>query len=182
MKLPILLLFAAIPALQAKDDAARLMLKSESGADIQIVSTSDNAKSLDPQPKGVTIDMPVNPSEWSTGSVKFKVTEDTDLRLRLSAVYTKADDKWVFIDNVKAEGVALENPDFEAIGPKAAPSGWKFLQNGKGTASQVQDPKVAASGQACVKVSHGCPVVQTIHVPKDTEVTLTFSGKSAPAE
>jgi hypothetical protein len=172
---------ALLASAQAKDDAARLMLKSEGPADIEVISTSDNSKLIDPQAKGVTLEQVTTPDQWTTATIKFKVSADTDLRLRLAANYTKSEEKWVFIDNVKAEGIQIENPDFENPGPKG-PAGWKFLQNGKVPATQIKDEKQAASGESFVKVSHASPIVQMIHVPKDTEVTLTFSAKSATAD
>ncbi len=174
-------LTAALSNTQAKDTTARLMLKSDGPADIQVIGNSDNAKLIDPQAKAITVEVPANANQWSTGSIKFKVSADTDLRLRLSSNYTKTEEKWVFIDNVKGEGVQVENPDFESAGANG-PNGWKFLQNGKGKAVLLQDDKAAASGQGFVKVSHTAPVVQVIHVPKDTEVTLSFSAKAASAK
>ena len=134
---------------------------------------------VNPTANSVSVDQPVKAGQWSTASVKFKTSVDADIRLRLSASWTKADDMWVLIDNVKTDGIQVENADFEKAGGNA-PAGWKFLEAGGKKAVHLQDAALAESGTGCIKVSHGCPAIQTVHVPKDTEVTITFSFRSVP--
>ena len=185
MKLHFVIIAGVVAALtavaNAKEDAARLELKPSGDAVIQDIKFGEGAQVVSQASNAVSFDLPVSADQWKTGSIKFKVSADTELRIRLSARFTQADDMWVFIDNVKAEGAEIQNPDFEGGSGATAPAGWKFLkkEGGSSTAVRVTDAAKAASGESFVKVSHGCPVVQMIHVPKDKEVTLTFSARSA---
>jgi len=185
MKKPLFLLFAAMTTLAsvslAKEDAARLELKPADDATIEVISVGEGAQLAKQTSNAVTFDQPVSADQWKTASINFKVSKDTDVRLRLSARFTQADDMWVLIDNVKAEGVEVQNPDFEDGSGATAPTGWKFLkkEGGSNSAVRMTDASKAASGGSFVKVSHGCPVVQVIHVPKDKEITVSFSGRSA---
>ncbi len=184
MKLPhplaLLALTSALiaPTLYAREDGVRIMLKSESAATIEVTGTSSAETVVTKSPKSVSLDQTITADQWTTVSLQFKVSEDADIQLRLSARWTKADDKWVLIDNVKAEGAKIENGDFEN-GSDSAPGGWKFRKGQTGPASLVTDDKLAASGTRFVKVSHGSAVVQTIHVLGGTDVTLSFSARSA---
>ncbi len=173
-------IIATILNVQAKEDAGRLELKTAEGASIEVIEVGNGAKIANQSGGSVTIDQVVTGGEWTSASIKFKTTADTEVRLRLSARYTQMDDMWVFIDNVKAVGAEVQNPDFEEGSGTAAPSGWKFIKSPSGgLATRVSDPSKAASGESFVRVSHGSPVIQTVHIPKDTEVTISFSARSA---
>jgi len=185
MKKPLFLLFAAMTTLAsvslAKEDAARLELKPTDDAAIDVISVGEGAQLAKQTSNVVMFDQPVGADQWNTASIKFKASKDTDVRLRLSARFTQADDMWVLIDNVKVEGAEIQNPDFEGGSGATAPTGWKFLkkEGGSNNAERITDASKAASGESFVKVSHGCPVVQVIHVPQDKEITVSFSGRSA---
>lgn len=173
-----LLVFPA-GSLLAKEDAARIMLKSLGDATIEVVSNSDGGKLISGSgEKGVTLDQPTVANEWSPASITFKVNQDAEIQIRLSATWNKEDNKWVYIDNVKGEGVEIQSPDLESE-TSQVPTGWTFRQAGAGKAAHINDAGVAASGTGFVKLSHGCSMIQVIHVPKDKEVTISFVARSA---
>lgn len=169
---------APLAGLQARDDAARIMLKSLGDATIEVTAHSDGGKLVSDTGKGATLDQPTVANEWSTASITFKTSADAEIQVRLSATWNKEDNKWVFIDKVKGEGVEIQNPDLEGESGQA-PTGWTFRQAGTGKASQINDAGQAASGTGFAKVSHGCSLIQTVHVPKDKEVTISFQARNA---
>lgn len=161
-------------------DAAWLMVKSETGDEIEVTSISDGSAVVAQSPQSATLAVATDPGEWKTAEIKFKSKADTTVLLRLSARYSKKDDMWVYIDGVKGSAVEIKNPDFEAGGSQV-PEGWQFRQGkGEAKAAHLNDAGTAASGTGFVKVSHGCPAVQSVHVPKDVEVTVAFSARSVP--
>ena len=174
-------LAALAPALHAKGDAARLMLKLPDGSQpVEIVKVSEGAVEL---PGGVvSIDQPVTPDAWAKVSITVKSPANVDALLRLSATWTKEDSVWVYIDDIKYDGdIPLNNPDLEDGAPGKAPTGWKFTKTGEKVGEYLQDATLATSGAGLVKVPFSAPLAQTIHLPEGKEVTISFSAKLAPA-
>ncbi len=172
--------FAAVPFGQASDSAARITVKSEGAGDLVVVETSPSSKLIRVTPKGVSMDHPVKPDDWSTASLTFRATKDTQIKLRLAGSWKKDGHVWVLADNVKARGVEVRNPDFEnGLHKTTAPDGWKFLHEDESNASIIRDPALAASGKVCVKVSDSCPVIQRFTIRKDTDVTISFAARLA---
>jgi hypothetical protein len=165
------------PSAFAKGDAARLMVKVPEGNTVEIVKFSAGATDL--TKTTITIDQPVNDSEYTTLSVTLKAAADVDVLLRLSATWTKEDNVWVYIDNVKVDGATVNNADLEEGTAGKAPSDWKFMKTAANMGEYLQDAAVAASGAGVVKVPYTCPLTQSIHLPKDKEVTISFSAKLA---
>ena len=167
------------PSAYSKGDAARLMLKVPDGSPaVEVVKMSEGA--VDLTKTTITVDQAVTAQEWTTLSVTLKSPSEVDVLLRLSATWTKEDTAWVYIDNVKFEGGDLLNPDLEEGNPGKAPSDWKFMKTGANSAEYIQDAALAASGAGVVELPYSCPLTQTIHLPKDKEVTISFSAKLAP--
>ncbi|MEZ0298523.1 MAG: hypothetical protein ACAI35_18905 [Candidatus Methylacidiphilales bacterium] len=162
----------------AREPGVKLLLKPQGGetpATLQVISTSEGAKVTG----NVTLDQSVG-DQWKTVSIQFKASADTDIKMRISAVWSKDDTVKVFLDNVKIKGATIVNPDFEE-GSKI-PLGWQFLKSGLNSAQFISDASTAASGSKYIKISHGTPAIQNFRVAKDAEVTITLSVKAAPME
>lgn len=166
--------------LPAKDaDAAWMMVRSaDDTAEIKVISISEGSGIVAFTPTSFTLAQASDPDQWKTAEIKFKASADADVLLRLSARYASKNDKWVYIDNIKATGITVENPDFETASGET-PAGWQFRAKGGLKGVLLHESGFAASGTGYVKVAHGTPVVQTVRVTKDTEVTLSFTFKTA---
>lgn len=178
-----LILTILMPAGQilAMENAARLHVKSEGEAAIELTGKSEEAKAPIIAPKAFSVDFPVVADKWTTCRVTFKVAGPTILKVRLSGSWLKEGDNLVFIDDIKATGLNIVNPDFEVDAFKnTAPAGWQFWQQGAPWAIWMRDRAAAASGEIFVKVSHACPAVQRVQVPQATEVTISFAARLAP--
>lgn len=161
-------------------DAAWLLVKAMGEAQLEIIGISEGSAVVKQDPKTFTFAQATDPDRWRTAEIKFKSNADTDVTLRLSARYSKLDDEWVYLDNIKTTACKIANPDFET-GDGTKAEGWEFRRGrGNKKSELLQDPDMAASGTSFVKISHGCPVVQIAHIQKDTEITLSFVCRSVP--
>lgn len=178
----LLALMAMMPPshILAMENAARFHIKSEGKAAVELVGMSEGAKAPIGDSRAFSVDFPVTPDEWTTCRVTFKVTGPTTLKVRFSGSWRKEGDNHVFIDDVKATGLNIRNPDFEVDAFKdTAPAEWEFWQQGSPFAIWIRDRSAAASGEIFVKVSHTCPAVQRVRVARPVEVTVSFAARLA---
>lgn len=76
---------------------------------------------------------------------------------------------WGYMDDLRVEGATLVNGDLEAPGRKGTPNGW--LPEVK-PGLWIHDPRLAASGEYCVKTSHNDRFAQPVTVTKGRTVTV----------
>jgi len=113
-------------------------------------------------------------SDWKQAGYAFTPEKDGKVVIFLRSRWT--DDKppvWSFIDDVKAEGAAVANGDFE----KGSDS-WELGQKDDSAKSEIVDGKGRNGGKA-VKVAHDAPAYQEIDVKAKTPVKITFWYKAA---
>ncbi len=95
------------------------------------------------------------------------------LRLRGNSLTVAGSDTelpvWSYFDDITVDGAELVNGDFETPGAKGLPEGW---QRGVGIGYWVHDPRLAASGEYCVKVWHKGRFCQPISVVAGRKVTI----------
>lgn len=84
---------------------------------------------------------------------------------------------WFYADDVRVEGAELVNGDFETTGPQGVPAGWRAdVKPGL----YIQDPKLAASGQACVKTTHNHRFAQPLKVTAGRTITIRLKVRGLP--
>lgn len=181
-----LLLSAGLGCLAHADETrARILIQADSGElqavgaseGARIVDMSSSAKDPEKAKRTVVVTAPISADQWTTFSATVKASGSGQAKLRLSGDFEKGGDSWALIDNVKGDGVEITNGDFEDSA-KGAPKGWMLQKTDGKQGETVTDGNTAASGENFVKVSHTYPVIQSIPLPADREVTITLSARA----
>lgn len=114
--------------------------------------------------------------EWTTINCRFTPAADGKVKMTLQGKYSKADPKWILIDNVKVTGAKILNGDFEEGNhSKSRPMKWEFNKSENQTAEYVKGG--AASGEYSIKVCQKWRATQEFTVKKDQEVVVILQGK-----
>ena len=76
---------------------------------------------------------------------------------------------WVYNDDLRIEGADLANGSFEGPATRGVPRGWRpEVRPGL----WIRDPKLATSGEYCVKTPHNHRFAQQIALTKGRTVTV----------
>ncbi|CAN5386777.1 hypothetical protein BH09VER1_BH09VER1_07590 [soil metagenome] len=186
MKTPALLLFAvglAYGNLNAQD--ASILVSCET-AKIEVVRASDGADLNDlsktnKEGKEITIltaSLQTNSDQWQPLGISFKSPEETDVVLQLRAKPGNKDSRTCF-DNFKIEGATMVNADLEDVDKAGVPKGWRVGYKTRDVIPSKEQADRASSGIRFVEVDSSFFLSQTIHIPKDKEVTITGQVRSA---
>jgi hypothetical protein len=107
----------------------------------------------------------------------FSFTPQTDgeviLKLMGAGVRVPGSDEfltiWTYTDDLRVEGAALVNGDFEGPSKQGVPEGWR---TDIGSGMLIRDAKLAASGESCVKTAHNQRFAQVLKVTAGKMVTV----------
>jgi len=131
------------------------------------------AKPVGGRATGTTDALPAD--RWTDMLCEFTPQSDgvVVLRLRGNSVRVAGSDEelpvWSYFDALTVEGAELVNGDFETPGEKGLPAGWR---SEIGKAYWVHDPRLAASGEYCVKVWQGARLAQDLAVVAHRQVII----------
>jgi endoglucanase len=124
------------------------------------------------QPRGYTVQMPINHLGWSQLSLRFTPAKSGDVTLTLMGPWEEArkgllSRQEVLWDGLRAEGARLAGGGFEADGK--LPAGWQ-ANGGK---------VVTAEGKYLARTWHNGTLSTTLKVTGGVPVTLTVSARAA---
>ena len=122
---------------------------------------------------------------WKEMTFSFTPQEDGIVTLKLmgAGVHVPGTGEilpvWGYMDDLRVEGATLINGDLEAPGHKGAPNGWHpEIRPGL----WIHDPKLAASGEYCVKTSHNSRFAQKLALTKGRTVTVRVKVRGIASE
>ena len=115
--------------------------------------------------------------QWRDWSFSFTPQADGEVTLKLmgAGIRVPGSDQfltiWTYTDDLRVEGAELVNGDFEGPAKQGMPEGWR---KDVGGGLLIHDPKLAASGEYCVKTAHNMRFAQVLKVTAGKMVTVTM--------
>ena len=121
----------------------------------------------------LTGELAVRNDQWTPFTFRFKPDKSGKVLLYYRSNSARGKKVWVLYDGLEAKGAWLGNGGFEELSDSGVPTYWSLPKAKDEQAQVVKDKSVAKDGEACLKVWHNCPGIQSLKVTGGTEVTLT---------